>query len=420
MDGISKRYSRVYFCIFGGFVLAFLLFFINEIYFSNWPWQTPLLLLPKNKSILSEQKNISPTPVQESQPSQEGLSSVVGAGKDKTDQLVHHLFDVGGLPSPKGLAFSKDGKEIWATLLLNKKRGVAVLDAATGNLIKNINLDNGGGVEILFSQDGSKTYVSQMETAKVYEIDAKTKEILRVFDTKSTWTKEMAFSGDQKFLFASNWVGNDVSELDLEKGSLNRLIKTVATPRGVYATADGRYLYVAGFGAGEIEKIDLESGAKKVIFKSGGAMRHIIGDEQKGILYISDMGRNIIWKLFLDSDKVEKFADTDKNPNTIALSPDRKILFVSCRGINFSADNYYVPGPEWGSVLLFDTETGSLLDAIVGGNQPTALDISSDGAILAFSDFLDNKVEVYSVPSYEVLKNGAGGRGGSYKAELKK
>lgn len=341
-------------------------------------------------------------------------------GSDPADQLVHHLFNINAVPSPKAAAFSPDGKEIWATLLLNEKRGIAVFNAFNGEKIKDINLENGGGVEIIFSQDGNKVYVSQMETAKVFEIDATSKEILRTFDTESAWTKELALSSDGKTLFASNWSGDDVSEIDLQKGILLRRIPTVDTPRGIYVTEDGSFLYVAGFGRGEIEKIDLKTGTSKVIFKSKGAMRHIIADEEKEVLYVSDMGKNTIWQVSLKNDEVKKFADTDYNPNTIKLSPDKKILFVSCRGINASADNYYIPGPEWGSVLLFDTETGEMLDAIVGGNQPTALDVSSDGKLLVFSDFLDNRLEVFEVPSYDVLVQGEGGRSQVYKQELRK
>ena len=149
-------------------------------------------------------------------------------------------------------------------------------------------------------------------------------------------------------------------------------------------------------------------------------MRHFAADAGKGILYISDMSKNVIWKLTLADDKVVQFAKTDSHPNTIDLSPDKKILFVSNRGHNFSATNYYVPGPDWGSVILFDTATGKMLDAIVAGNQPTALDISDDGSMLVFSDFLDAKIEVFKVPAYEELLKGGGGRSAVYKKELKK
>ena len=210
------------------------------------------------------------------------------------------------------------------------------------------------------------------------------------------------------------------AESDSAEGKLIRRIRTVKTPRGLYATADGNFLYVAGFDAGEIEKIDLKTGKGRVIYKSNGAMRHIVADEQRGIIYISDMGKNIVWQVSLKTDEVKKFVSTDNNPNTIALSPDKKILFVSCRGINFSPDNYYIPGSEWGSVLLFDAENGKMLDAIIAGNQPTALDVSRDGKFLIFSDFLDAKMEIFEIPSSDFLKNGNGGRSKVYQKEIKK
>ena len=346
--------------------------------------------------------------------------SVAATIQDPPGQLVHHLFNISGAPSAKGVAFSPDGKEIWTTLLLNKKRGITIFDAGTGKKIQDINLNNGGGVEIVFSSDGTRAYASQMETAKVFEIDVQTKKITRVFKTGGVWTKILELSADGKTIYAANWSSNNVSQIDLATGKLVRLIPTVTTPRGVYVTKDNKTLYVAGFDKGEIQKIDLTTYKGKVIYKSGGAMRHFAVDEDKNVLYISDMGRASIMKLDLATNKVTKFAKTDINPNTIALSPDKKILFVSCRGTNFSATNYYVPGPDWGSVLLFDTETGKMLDAIVGGNQPTALAVSKDGTNLIFSDFLDSRLEVFLIPSYETLKNGNGGRSIIYKNYLRK
>ncbi len=333
-------------------------------------------------------------------------------------QLVHRLFNITGAPSAKSVVITNDNKEIWATLLMNKKRGVSIFSAEDGKKITDINLDGGGGVEIVFSTDGTKAYVSQMETARVFEIDVKTKNILRVFKTKSSWTKVLELSPDGSKLYASNWLGNNISEFDLVSGKLLQNIKTVKTPRGTYITKDGQYIYVAGYDKGEIQKINLIDNTRKIIFKSGGAMRHFAVDEARGILYISDMGKNVIWKLTLNDDKVVQFAKTDSHPNTIALSPDKKVLFVSCRGHNFSSTNYYVPGPDWGSVILFDTTNAKMLDAIVAGNQPTALDVSEDGSLLIFSDFLDAKIEVFKVPSYEELLKGNGGRSAVYKKEL--
>jgi DNA-binding beta-propeller fold protein YncE len=339
---------------------------------------------------------------------------------DLPGQIITHLFDIAYIAAPKGIAFSPDGSQIWITKLLNQKSGAAVLNSKTGEKIIDINLNNAGGVESIFSTDGKRVYISQMETAKIFEIDASTKEILRIFDTKSTWTKIITLSIDGKKLYASNWVGNNVSEFDLESGTILRNIPTVKTPRSIYPTKDGNYLYVAGFDKGEIQKINLKTGTSTVVYKSGGAMRHFAVDEKRGIIFVSDMAKGVIFQLSLADDSVVKFVDTDTNPNTIVLSPDNKILFVSCRGENYSAINYSEPGPEWGSVLVFDTRSGKMLDAIVGGNQPTALAISPDGKLLVFSNFLDGTLEFFKVPSYESILAGNGGSSGIYKNYLKK
>jgi hypothetical protein len=92
---------------------------------------------------------------------------------------------------------------------------------------------------------------------------------------------------------------------------------------------------------------------------------------------------------------------------------------VSCRGAN-NPESYYIPGPEWGSILVFDTTTGKGLDAVIAGNQPTALDVSDNGRLLVFSDFLDNRRRVYAIPLYEEFTDGGGGRFEARLAEIRK
>jgi DNA-binding beta-propeller fold protein YncE len=133
-------------------------------------------------------------------------------------QLVSHQFNIYGAPAAKAVAISPDGSEIWAALLMNKTQGLSVFSAIDGKKITDIDLNGGGGVEIVFSKDGTKAYVSQMETARVFEIDTNEKKILRTFNTKSNWTKVIEISPDGKKLYASNWLGNNVSEFDLESG----------------------------------------------------------------------------------------------------------------------------------------------------------------------------------------------------------
>jgi len=63
-------------------------------------------------------------------------------------------------------------------------------------------------------------------------IDVAGRTVRRQLFTKGSWSKYMALSPDEKTLFVSNWVSDDVSRIDLATGDV-QLIKTVDTPRGL-------------------------------------------------------------------------------------------------------------------------------------------------------------------------------------------
>lgn len=326
---------------------------------------------------------------------------------DPPGQVLDKIIEFPSGAAPKQVAFRPGHDELWVTLLGGA--GFEVYHPSTGDPMAAVELPHAGSVEVIFNRDGSRAYISQMETASVYEIDADTKAVLRVLPTGGVWTKVMVLSPDETTLWASNWVSNDVSEIDLETGEVRRRLPTVATPRGLYLTPDGTGLYVAGFRDGEIQVFTLETGESSVLYRSGGAMRHLVGTGDGSQIYASDMGRQRVLVVDTATNKVTELAPVDRNPNTIDLSPDGKVLFVSNRGRNNPA-TYYRPGPEWGTVIAVDVETGAYLDAIVGGNQTTGLDVSPDGTLLAYSDFLDDRIVVYRIPAYEDLVAGGGGR----------
>ncbi len=316
--------------------------------------------------------------------------------------------------NPKQVAFTPDNREIWTSLLGGS--GVQVFDAVTLEKLADIDLGDHGSVEVIFTRDGATAFASQMESASVFEIDATTRTVRRQLKTEGVWTKIIALSPDERTLYAANWSSDDVSEIDLLTGTVRRRLPTVRTPRGLYVTADGSSLYVAGFENGDIAHIDLTTGESTTLISTGGAMRHLVSDGH--LLYADDMALDKVYVVDLSTDEVRELANTDEKPNTIDLSPDGRVLYVSNRGENGAS--YYQPGPEWGSVLVIDTATGKVLDAIIGGNQCTGLDVSPDGRTLAFSDFLDNRVRLYAIPDYETLAAGGGGRAVAHLADIPK
>jgi YVTN family beta-propeller protein len=302
---------------------------------------------------------------------------------------------------PKGIALCPRGREIWVTFL-DGPPSVGVYSLPSGEELAAITLGAHGGVEALFREDGRTVWVSQMETHRVFEIDARHRLVRRWFDTRSNWSKVIEASPDGRLLYVSNWNYDDISEIDLFTGTTTRRIPTAKTPRGLYATRCGRYLYVACFGTGALERITLATGEREELFV-GSALRHVVPSPDERVLYVTDMGGRCVWRYAVEEGELSRLAETDANPNTCALTPDGRVLCVSNRGPN-GGEGYMADGPGWGSVLLVDTTDGAILDSIVGGNQCTALALSRDGTTLAFSDFRDDTIRIYGVPPYEALK----------------
>jgi DNA-binding beta-propeller fold protein YncE len=332
--------------------------------------------------------------------------------------LLHHKigeFTTGSLP--KQVAFSPDRTEIWVTPL--GEPGVEVYDADTLKRVAEIDTGRFGTVELTFNRDGTMVYASQMQTASVFEIVREKYRVRRRLFTHSAWSKVMALSSDERRLYVENWSGNNITEISLATGRVRRQLPSVDTPRGLYVTPDGKRLFVAGYANGELQRINLKTGASKVLLSTGGAMRHLVGDPDRGLLYANDMATDEVFVIDLGTEKVRKLANTDHMPNTMDLTPDGNVLYVSNRGEN-NPVSYGLPGPEWGTVLAIDTRTGRTLDAIVGGNQTTGLDVSPDGRFLTFSDFLDNRVSIYRIPPYHKLVRGNGGRTKEHLEDLEK
>ena len=348
-------------------------------------------------------------------------------GEDKADNSLTNLIEdidphpesrvkcrrkIKGIPSPKAVEFHPSGDEFWVASLMNKKYGLVVFDSETGERLAEIKLPDGGGVEISFDSNGSYGYVSQMETGRIFKINTQNREIEDTYQARGTWTKVVKLEGG--YIFASNWSSNDISKVDSKTGQLLEKIPTAATPRGMHI--DNDFLYVAGFANGEIRRHNLKTGEEESLIMTGGAMRDLVGTEKH--IYGSDMASGTIYRLEKETGRVDKFVETENNPNTIRIIEDKNILVVSNRGINHHSGNYNIPGPEWGTILFYSLEDGKLLEALVGGNQPTGLAIYE--ARLVYSNFLDGELILCDLPPTENFLKGPSERVKSYKQDIKK
>ena len=221
--------------------------------------------------------------------------------------------------------------------------------------------------------------------------------LLRSATTGGRWPKVIALSPDGRQIAVSNWLSHDVSIMDSDTLlHERRVIPGGVTPRGLAFTSDGASLLATFYDSGEIMRVDTASWTSVATAETSGSPRHIVVDGLNEFAYVSDMALGAVWVYDLAADKVTNQIPVWYNANTIDLTPDGEYLYVSTRGPN-NPKGYAWRSLENGRVYVIRTDNRTVIEVIIGGNQPTGLDVSPDGRLLAFSNFQDDTVEVYAI-----------------------
>lgn len=332
-----------------------------------------------------------------------GRTSMLEYKLERKSSLLEKVGEMASGLHPKSVEFTPDGKFIASALL--EGAGVDLFSVKDMKKVKTIEFPQQYAkkrnfVEIIFIPERNEMWVSQMAANAVHVVDMKDYTYKLTIPTKGVWTKVMALTPDQKLAFASNWESRDLSIIDTAKHEVIGKIKVSGVPRGMIVTNDGKYLYTCVFENGQMQKIDIAQRkvVKTIAFKGKGAKRHIVMDREKEIFYITDMYWGTVIIMSAKDDSIIKEIKVDQKLNTCKLTPDKKYLFVSSRGPN-NRETYLKKGPKFGKIYVIDTEKMAIVDWLWGKNQPTGLDISPDGKYLAFSNFLDNEIEVYKINS---------------------
>jgi DNA-binding beta-propeller fold protein YncE len=319
---------------------------------------------------------------------------------EKKDSSLEKLFFIDTGEAPKSVRFSPDGNYLVAPLL--RGNGTDVFDSWTGKQIARMippepYASKHGFVDSAFLKRRGEIWVSQMTTGMVHIFDSKTFVYRGRVDVKGTYPKVILFDREERFAYVSNWLTHNISVIDVEKRETVYQIPMEGIPRGMVFSPDQKYLYAALFDTGEVKKVEVKRRkVVKVLDGRGGAKRHLIMNPETKRLFASDMSRGAVYVYSLENDKLLKKIWVGKKSNTIELSLRLNRLFVSCRGPN-NAETYLKKGPRFGKVYVIDTESLEVKEWIWGGNQPTGLDVSPGGLRMVFTDFLDDRVEVYRV-----------------------
>lgn len=121
------------------------------------------------------------------------------------------------------------------------------------------------------SRGGKKLWVTTEGSQSVLELDTRSGEILRAFETGQETTHMIASSPDQRHLYATNVGSGSLSVIDRYTGG----VQTLATgddSEGVAVRPDGGEVWVTNRGGKSVAIVDVDQGAVVATLPAGGRM----------------------------------------------------------------------------------------------------------------------------------------------------
>ncbi|NDJ87409.1 MAG: beta-propeller fold lactonase family protein, partial [Chloroflexi bacterium] len=247
------------------------------------------------------------------------------------------------------MAAAPDGSAIYVSL---SRRGILVLDPATGQIVRTIDTsDKGGGSgDLIISPDGARIYASAPNEDMIIAVDLTTYQVISTYE--ALLPEGLALNGDGSRLFVGTFgvtgeARYNLWVLDTQSGALvqginfthpapyGRLVSDIA---GIATAPDGSTLYLA--------TVD---GDGVVVFNTDTL-------DAEGIILINPLAEAL--------------------PTRAVISPDGAALYVSSR----------VKRPA--TVAVIDTATQTVVDEIVADSERECdsasygLGISPDGQVL--------------------------------------
>ncbi len=328
----------------------------------------------------------------------------VEAKLERQSGILSHSAEIATPWQPKSVRFAPDGNSVFTANLgspvpLSEYRINPPEKLRNFQVPENYRSDK-GFVETAILPEREEIWVSQMTRNAVHVWNYKSGRYLGTVPLSGSWPKVLLPAPDEKHIYVSCWLSNTIVEIDTESRRETRSFAVGNTPRGMVFSPDGQDILTALFDSSTVERVNVSSGTVTARYNAAPghvcAMRHIVYNPRQREYYITAMGASRVFRLS-ENGEWTGWWRVGKNPNTCALSPGGRYLFVSCRGPNNPDTGYLTRGYEYGKIYIINTVENKVEGWIWGRDQCTGLDVSPNGSILAFSDFLSANLELYAI-----------------------
>jgi len=312
----------------------------------------------------------------------------VVAAIDLATQRVMRYIDVGevagGFPeSPHNIVFSPDGRFIYVNMiaagLLEK------YDARTFQKLGSVRVGS-SPAQVAVTKDGSTLYVSNFDVSLnqlfINKVAAATMTVTDTIYDVGNAPHGVILSEDERFLYTTNALGDDISEIDLQTMEISRRIlisPNFPLPPGGRARyepyqgeigPDGHTLWVTCRNSNDVRVIDLELG--RVVDSIPVGTRPLIPrfTPDKREFWVSNRGSDNISIIDpMTRRVVTTIRDIQIQPHAVDFTADGSLAFVSCENLNGerhhgTLDEGAVPG----LVYVIDVATRKVIRKIEVGS----------------------------------------------------
>ncbi|MCB1284236.1 MAG: YncE family protein, partial [Microthrixaceae bacterium] len=211
----------------------------------------------------------------------------------------------------------------------------------------------GSPVEMAFSHDGTKAYVSNYEmsgpgfsnpgndkcskgswdNSYLYRVDTASLEIDQVIEVGPV-PKYVAVTPDDATVLTTNWCGYDLSVVDAATGKETRRIPIGRFPRGIAVMPDNTTVFVAVMGTKDIAVVNLVDDSVQWITGVGQGPRHLVLDPAGEFLYATLNGEGKVAKIDVATRTVVAKVASPSQPRSMTIAPDGRSLYV----VNYDSD----------------------------------------------------------------------------------
>ncbi len=209
----------------------------------------------------------------------------------------------------------------------------------------------------------------------------------------------IAVSPSRKLMAVTN-NGQSVQSIQLIDVRKEKVLDAAVIPKSWYGlkfSADNKYLYASGGYDNRILKYRVQKN-KLVLIDSillGKKWPERISpagidiDDARNLLYVVTKENNSLYIVDLASKEIKKKISLGGEGYTCLLSPDKKIVYISCWGCD--------------KVIVYNTDNGNKSEINVGDN-PNELLLNKSGTFLYVANANDNSVSVINTSENKVIE----------------